>query len=108
MTYDDELEIILRDLAEAISGALTDAEEFIAIIPLRSEPTVLLGETLESTSDASVLDAINDAVEQIVETAGRLGHDEPDSIYLQKRGSVEYREVYGDFETITTTIDPGL
>lgn len=100
MTYDDELEAVLRTLAERL---LESADEFVAIIRLSGEPTIIRLSG-EGGDDSDLIDEINDAAEEIVEIAERNGHTTPDSIYLQGRGSIEYREVYGDFESITTTI----
>ena len=104
--FDDDIENSLRALALNLRAA-TGHDDFIVTFTddLRGA-TLVVGEDLDSYPiEGEVLDAINDAVEEITEAADRTLHrDAPTSYWLQSRGVVEYRLTYGTSEQGSITL----
>ena len=103
--FDDDIENCLRTLAQRLHE-ITAREEFVVSFSddLR-ESLLVAGEDLDSFPiDGEVIDAINDAVEEIAEIADRRGKDAPNSYWLQSRGGVEYRLTYGVRESGSITL----
>lgn len=102
MNFDDILENILRTLAIALRGIVGD--EFLVSFDDEGSVHLVVGEDdTHQEPGSDVEDEVNDAVEEIVEASGRLGHATPQSIKLSSRGVLGYSVTYaGEIQSPVT------